>query len=183
MTHQEMKSGTFEMHQSLKFWREGTALCFSLRMLVVAGSILSISGCLGDVPGRQSYWDGKVKEMCAKDGGVTILERAVLRQDEYNRLPRAGGYVGVSPKELAGGEPLYMVSTEIVIRVQDPRVTRLERLVKDSTSHRTLARIVAYRRSASTSLSLAHQYARLCPDESTVLPALQSLYEVRRDSK
>jgi hypothetical protein len=71
---------------------------------------------MGWVPGRQSYWDAKVKEMCNKDGGVTIYERVSVPKIDLERgvLPvGADGQIGISLGALAHPDaPIYWEPTE-----------------------------------------------------------------------
>src|SRR4051812_12232677 len=86
---------------------------FSLAVL-----LLMISGCGGWLPGRQDYWDGKVKEMCAKDGGVTVFEQVTITRQDALKL--FGGSFPTKATKL--DVPYYGERIETEIRHADPRV-------------------------------------------------------------
>lgn len=64
----------------------------------------------------QVYWDNKVKEMCEKDGGVTVYEKVKLTQDEFNKLE-------IPFKKYAKSDALYYrVSLDDIVINDNPRV-------------------------------------------------------------
>src|SRR4051812_37644081 len=75
---------------------------------VIALLCLTLSGCGGWFPGRQHYWDAKVREMCEKDGGVRIFEKLRLSKADVQLLTQGDGKIGVPVKSLANpNSPAY----------------------------------------------------------------------------
>jgi len=64
----------------------------------------------------QVYWDHKVKELCEKDGGVTVYEKMELTKEEFNKLD-------IPFEKLAKPDSLYYrVSLEDIVINDSPRV-------------------------------------------------------------
>lgn len=107
----------------------------------------ALAGCAGYVPGRQAYWDAQVREMCAKDGGVTVYEVVELSEDEFKRL---GGMQGGLPLPHANSNninyPYFYEMSDTNIRNSNPSVTRTEMLVKRRSDGKLLGRSVRYSR-------------------------------------
>ncbi len=110
--------------------------------------ITAIAGaCGGYVPGAKSYWDDKVKEMCANDGGVTVYQKVEVSGDEINRhvLPVSAGKLSVAPKELAHPDaPVYAIEAIRTIRDSDPVVRRAESLIVRRADQAVVAKSVRY---------------------------------------
>ena len=108
-------------------------------MLAVAVMLSCFQGCNGYVPGAQAYWDHKVQELCAKDGGVAIFGRVnVSKADiERRRLPTlADGRIDVSFRGSAHPEaPAYAERKVTLIREGNPTVSRLEVVITLSLIH------------------------------------------------
>ena len=70
------------------------------------GAILRVIVALMSVPilvatfyeGRKVYWDYRVQEMCANDGGVTIVEPVSISTMQEKLLPHVGGVVAVTDR-------------------------------------------------------------------------------------
>lgn len=124
-----------------------------------------LSGCLGYVPGRQSYWDARVKELCEKDAGVTVYERVALTQAEYKLLRGPGPGVVIPSKKSAGPDAPYFTETEdTIIRGGDPQVSRRETRIIRSADGKTLSRWITYGRIGGDIPSPAHRSSFGCRD-------------------
>jgi hypothetical protein len=59
---------------------------------------------------NKAYWDHRVKEMCEKDGGVTVFEHIELTLQEFKKLGgNQYGEISVSSKRLADDGSLYYI--------------------------------------------------------------------------
>lgn len=151
----------------------------SLMLLVTTVLI----GCAGYVPGRQPYWDAQIKEMCQKDGGVTIFERVTVSKADVARgvLPQGGGRLSVAIKELAHPDsPVYGV--EQITRLHEVgsfRVSKRELLVMRRTDQAVVAKQVSYGRiGGDLPTGLAHDSSYGCPDIKTNAANLAQLFIV-----
>jgi hypothetical protein len=155
--------------------------------LVVAVLVATLLGCIGYVPGRQTYWDARVQEMCAKDGGVTIYERVRISKGDLDRriLPiTKDGKIGVAPEQLAHpSAPVYARNKTAVLREGNPGVWRSEWEIVRRSDGKVVARWVAYSRSGGDIPSPAHDSRVTCPELSRISSDLHQLFIVEEHSK
>jgi hypothetical protein len=160
-----------------------TAKTFVKAATAVALSV-ALAGCMGWVPGRQSYWDAKVKEMCEKDGGVQILEVLRISKFGVSLLGKADGMIDVPMESLADpNSPAYAVNKLQVLREGNPAVWRSEWEITRRSDHAIVARTVSYTRSGGDIPSPAHESRFTCPDPKKMLADLQRLFVVEDDTK
>lgn len=127
---------------------------------------VALAGCAGYVPGRQSYWDAQVREMCAKDGGVTVYEIVELSEEEFKRL---GGIRGGLPLPSASskntGYPYFYELLDSKIRDSNPAVMRVEMLVIRRSDKKILGRSVQYfRRGGDLPTGIVEDSTFICPE-------------------
>lgn len=143
-----------------------------------------LSGCAGYVPGRQEYWDAQVREMCAKDGGVTIYQKVRISKIEKQALGTVGGLIGIPAKELAKpNAPVYEELNIFDLREGNPRVSRSEMLIVRRADSVIVAKAISYARSDGDIPSPAHPSSFSCPDFKSIITALQQLFTVEEDLK
>jgi hypothetical protein len=159
------------------FWKASAAIALAA----------ALAGCAGWVPGRQSYWDAKVKEMCEKDGGVTIYEKVRVSRADLQRgvLPMsADGMIGPTLKELSHPDaPVYAKRTITYLREANPEVGRVEWTFIRRTDQKIVARSVSYGRRGGDFPSPSHGSSFGCPDPKKDEADLQRLFIVEGDSK
>lgn len=121
---------------------------------------------LGFLEARKAYWDHKVKQMCEKDGGVTVFERILLSRKEYEAL--GGGKHGMhlpSKRNSSKNFPYFFEYSSHVIRFYNPKVLRNEYLVKTQHDNRILAKSVSYSRiGGDFPTGLFHDSSFRCPE-------------------
>ena len=142
-------------------------------------------GCDGYMPGRQSYWDAQVKEMCAKDGGVQIIEKMRISKSDIDLLATTDGKISVAVKELANPRaPAYAVNRITLIRDGNPSVWRSEWDIVRRKDQVVVARWVAYSRSGGDiPTGLAHDSRFTCPDMKIITTDMQQLFVIEKESK
>jgi Ca2+-binding RTX toxin-like protein len=161
------------------FWRASAAIALAA----------ALAGCAGWVPGRQSYWDAKVKEMCEKDGGVKVFERVRISKAEIDRrvLPMtADGRLGFAVKDLAKPDaPVYASEHITYLRKEgNPLVWRTEYVISRRSDQRIVARWVNYTRAGGDFPSPAHDSSFICPDLNQMTSDLhQQLFVIDGESK
>ena len=127
---------------------------------------VTLGGCAGYLPGRQSYWDSHIKELCEKDGGVTVHEVVELSPEEFRKL---GGIDGGLPvpdlKADRPGYPYYRERVDVTLRGSNPEVVRSEEVIKRRSDGKPLASVVRYwRRGGDIPTGIAHPSAYVCPE-------------------
>ena len=95
---------------------------------------------------RYAGWDAKVKELCEKDGGVTVYEPVKLTESEYHELRSAQGGA-IAPKASAKPNGPYVSETKTVwLHEGDPGVFRSESVIVRTSDKKVLSRLVYYGR-------------------------------------
>ena len=149
--------------------------------------LVILAGCVGWAPGQQAYWDEKVKELCEKDGGVTIYEPIRVSRAEINRhvLPMTrDGKLGIALKQLAHPDaPAYAERKTTYIREGNPQVARIEWIAVRRSDRAVAARWVIYGRLGGDPPSPAHESHFSCPDPEKITLDLQPLFIVQDDLK
>jgi len=165
------------------------AVSLTAMKVILAPLALILGGCMGYVPGQQSYWDSRVRELCNTDGGVRILQRVSISRDAIQRgvVPRyADGRLGVAPKELAHPEaPVYSVSEITYVRKEsNPQVWRTENVVRRTLDNSVVARWVIYTRAGGDlPTGISHGSSLICPELDTIVTDLSKIYEVNGGSR
>ena len=134
----------------------------------ILASILMLASCAGYVPGAKSHWDSKVREMCKKDGGVTIYQQVHVSKDEISRhvLPTSAGRLSVTTKRLAHPDaPVYAIDKIATIREGNPIVRRIETDIVRRRDGAVVAKLVRYARlGGDFPLGITEGTSFVCPD-------------------
>lgn len=72
-------------------------------VLIVIIAALWFGGAFWEVGGKKLYWDAKVRELCAKDGGVKVYETVELPQEMFDKY----GNLNLPPKDNIGPKDQY----------------------------------------------------------------------------
>jgi hypothetical protein len=106
---------------------------------------------------RLSYWNNEVRELCAKDGGVTVYQKVQL-------LP--GEAIPSLPNEAyASRESPYVTRVkEEIIRARNPEVVRREVLILKREGGVTLGRWVVFSRIGGDTGFVDHRSSFSCQD-------------------
>ena len=132
----------------------------------------------------QARWDSRVRELCARDGGVTVFETISVSPEEFAALPTTGGLTAIPTQSAMGPKaPAFFTSTETVVSNGNPRVTRQEHLVKRSSDGKVIGRIVSYSRVGGDIPTIAHPSSFHCPDYKKLTADQAQFFQVERKSK
>ena len=161
--------------------RSAPALAKPLAVLL---TVAVLSGCAGYVPGAQSYWDARVKDMCEKGGGVNIYQTLHLSKEEMDRLPRVDDFIDVPIKRAAKPDtPAYAEITVTIIHEHNPQVTRTEAKIIRQADKVVVARWIVYSRFGGDFPSPSHPSTFRCPKLRKINADLQPLFEIQAGSK
>lgn len=156
--------------------------CLSILLAFIAA--LALAGCAGYVPGEKAYWDAKVRELCAKDGGVQILEKWHLSAQDLSLLRRIKGKISVPVESVAPPDsPAYAVIKKEYIRQSNPEVHRSEVTIVRRRDKAVLARSVMYGRFGGDFPSHAHPSSFACPDSRKIAADIQQVFIVEGEVK
>jgi hypothetical protein len=137
-------------------------------VLVVLILLIAIPiGAIGFYEFRKARWDDEVRQMCKKDGGVSVYRKVVLNQDEYKGL---GGIQGALPipaidDAKRSSYPYFRELHETRIHDSNPKVIRLEMIIKRRSDDLVLGKSVTYlRRGGDIPSGLFNDSSFRCPD-------------------
>jgi len=135
---------------------------------------------VGFYEGRKAYWDYRVREMCEKDGGVTVYEKISVSPDEYRRLSKVDGSAAiVSEANSKPTEPAFAVDKETVLKEWAPRVTRWESSVKRRSDGKVTGKMVTYYRvGGDFPLSFGHPTSFSCPERKQFYLDQANFFEI-----
>jgi hypothetical protein len=146
----------------------------------------ALAGCMGYVPGQQSYWDAQVREMCAKDGGVHIIERVRITENEMGFLSKDAGKLIILAKELAHPKsPVYAVREKgkIFASEGNSSIGRTEWSVIRRSDQKVVANLIRYSRTGGDFPEFVHQSTFFCPSAEKITNDLQKIFLIEGDSK
>jgi len=130
--------------------------------------------------GRKVYWDYRVQEMCANDGGVTIVEPVSISTMQEKLLPHVGGVVAVAPESLSDvAAPAFSRTRETYIHQEQPLVIRYEQEVVRRLDGKSVAKAVTYVRSGGDIPSPAFSSSHFCPPLDKTSLEMSKVFVVR----
>ena len=145
-------------------------------------AVMLLTACAGYTPGSKSYWDQQVKDMCAKDGGVTIYGRISVSADQFAKFGKVGAYVSIPPKASIKADDLaFWDQSTTVIRESNPRVSRYEQVIRRRLDEKVVARVVRYSRvGGDLPTGIAHESSFSCPEEEQILAQREKIFRVEQ---
>ena len=153
-------------------------------LMIPAALIVLLILVIGFYEGRKAYWDAQVREMCARDGGVTIFEQIVISAAQAVTLPKVGGFFGVAPEALAKlEEPAFIRNQSIQIREGNPSVVRDQQEIIRRSDGRVVGLVVRYGRGGGDFPSHAHPSEFSCPDYISIYKGIHGVYHVEEMKK
>lgn len=149
---------------------------FSLSLLVVS--------CTGCSTIRKAYWDAKVKEMCEKDGVVTVYEKIMLTMDEYNNLPKVGGVISVPIRDLVKeNQRFFSETSDVVINRESPSVWKTDVKIKRKYDEKVIAKYSTFRRSGGDFITVDRPSTYKCPDQKLIDIEISKIFFVSGSNK
>lgn len=118
------------------------------------------------------YWDEKVKELCQKDGGLKIFNKASISHEDYLRLGGKKGVIPIVEEKASSNSPFYVKKDYEFIYAyvppktgnSIPRVTRVEKQFIQKEGNITLASFVYYFRRGGNSAFGKSPFTFSCPE-------------------
>lgn len=154
------------------------------RALFAAVAAIPLFNCTGYVPGAQAYWDGRVKELCERDGGVQVLDHIVVTPSEARVLPRVAGYLAVAAEENAKPqEPAFIRIRRTNLHEREPSVVRYEQEVVRRSDQRVVAIAVSYARGGGDLLPIDHPTTYWCPEPVQIYKGIHEVYRIEETSR
>lgn len=132
----------------------------------------------------QVYWDHKVKELCEKDGGVTVYEKVELTKEEYERNDGKNGVIRVMPEDTSLSKHDYAWrSIDTVLHESNPEVWRTEYTTYRKSDKKELGKWVTYsRRGGDMPTGISHPSSFSCGDISGFKSdVIEQIFSVKGD--
>lgn len=113
--------------------------------VVLAPIVIVVVG-IGGCEARKAYYDWRVREMCARDGGVIVFQRVNLSKDQYEQL--RGNSVGIPlpDAEERSRTPFFSTTKIEDLRPSNPKVYRRETTIIRRADGKVLSRQIQYGR-------------------------------------
>lgn len=170
-----------EKNVSRPYRQRGASVIKALVLIPVA-LILLLVLVFAFYEGRKAYWDYRVREMCERDGGVTVYENVVIDFEQFKAWGGIGGALGIpheSTKRL--DIPFYRRTRDDVLHDRNPRVMRLETEFIRRRDEKLLGKAVYYYRRGGDFPSWAHESSFGCdkPD----VPIEKIIFVIKERSK
>lgn len=126
--------------------------------LVIICSWVSVS--FWEVSGKKMYWDARVRQRCAKDGGIRVYEQVVLPADRFDKF----GTVGIRNARYARStDQFYFETTESYLRMSSPTIIRHVTRVVRQVDGKVLGKSIRYSRSGGDIPGPWHPSSYACP--------------------
>ena len=111
--------------------------------------------------GKKMYWDAKVREWCAKDGGVKVFETVELTPD---LIDWAGRIHIPYKKNTKPSDKYYMETEQFYFRVKDPIVYRRVARIIRRNDKKILGKKITYHRGGGDLPGFWYPSSFSCPN-------------------
>jgi hypothetical protein len=139
---------------------------------IVAAGGLIVGDLLDYIPGRQTYWDHQVRELCEKDGGIVVLEQVRIAKGESTA-------VAIKARADAKSPVYAQTGTATTLREGNPSVWRSEWHVVRRSDQAIVARVIQYSRAGGDFPTVVHPTWFGCPEGDKMSAGLQRLFVVQ----
>lgn len=150
-----------------------------MKWLAIMLPCLIVVSCAGCSEFRKFYWDHKIVDLCNKNSGITIYEKAELSADDYNNLPRYGGVISVPIMELVKeNQNYYSTAKYFVLRKDDPYVYRTDISIVRKYDEKVIAKYSHFSRVGGGIKLGFHPSHFSCPDQELINKNVSSIFSI-----
>ena|SRR5687767_12889730 len=129
--------------------------------------IAALVGCGGYAPGRNTYWDAQVRELCEKEAGITVYERVTISKSEYESLGGRPGGLPLPPEWMRPEFPYFIELKITKINDANPEVGRTETVVKRRLDKKALGKATTFfRKGGDIPTGLFHESSFSCSEKA-----------------
>ncbi|WP_418647603.1 hypothetical protein ACNQFN_22325 [Thauera butanivorans] len=151
-------------------------------MLVVLLLALAPLLTLGFYEGRKAYWDAKVREMCAKDGGIKVYETVRLPPEKFNEWGQPNFFRPDQGEDALGVDYVFKKQAAYYRR-GNPEMWRAHIQVIRRIDEKTLGESTSYSRRGGDLPGPVHDSSFGCPEERGDIPLLMRIFKQKPDRK
>jgi len=154
-----------------RLWRRWKPIAFWRKFLHVAIGVLLFSlwfgGAFWEVSGKKMYWDVKVRELCAKDGGIRIYETVTLPAEKYDQYANRN-WILPDESQVKPSDEYFAQRELIYFRRSNPQVTRFQSRIIRHSDGQILGECVFYGRGGGDLPGPWHGSSFMCPDPLSI---------------
>ncbi len=113
---------------------------------------------------NKAYWDYRVKELCEKDGGVTVFETVFITKQQYLKNDGYKGMIRIlSERTTKPYHEFYWKNKDTIINKSNPQVVRSEYVTYRKLDEKQLGKWVTYsRRGGDFPTGISHPSSFSC---------------------
>lgn len=136
-------------------------------MLVAVIGALWFGGSFWEAGGKKLYWDARVRELCAKDGGVRVYETVELPAELYDQYAR-GNWMLPDKAGAKSTDEYYVERDVLYFRQNRPSLLRRKSQIIRRIDGKVLGVYIHYGRGGGDLPGPWHGSSFSCPDPATV---------------
>jgi hypothetical protein len=155
--------------------QRGAGTLKGILILVVIVVLLPLL-IVGFYEGRKAYWDGQVRELCAKDGGIKVYETVMLPADKFNQWGQPNFYKPTLKENALGPEFVFTYASNY-LRQGGPDVWRTHIAIARRADMKTLGESTSYSRRGGDVPGPWHESSFGCPDDRGDVPLLTRVFQ------
>lgn len=126
--------------------------------------------------GRKMYYDGVVRELCAKDGGVKVYETVTLPTERFDKY----GSVRIPLKEkMSSTDEYYYESSMHYYHKGHPELWRLHFQIFRRLDNKLLGEATSYARRGGDPISPMHDSSFGCPIQADISDLEKQIFIVK----
>lgn len=149
---------------------------------VFFGLVLLALLYFGFCEARKAYWDHQVELMCEKDGGIQVIEKAILSRSQHKNLFGEQGMLNIPPEGIATTAHAYYVQSHRaqILKERNPSIRRHEYLYIRRVDKKIIAKEIHYgRQGGDFPIGIGHESSFVCPSNEQSQQSLQSVFLIR----
>jgi hypothetical protein len=128
---------------------------------------LWFGGAFWEVTGKKLYWDARVRELCAKDGGVKVYETVVLPAEKFDQYARINWILPDNYQVSSSSEYFYERDV-LFYHSTDPQVSRRLTKIIRKRDGKVLGEYIHYGRGGGDLPGPWHGSSYMCPDPRNI---------------
>ena len=132
-----------------RVWRRWKPTALKQKVAHIAVGVLLFSvwfgGAFWEVAGKKMYWDAKVRELCAQDGGIRVYETVELPAEMFDRYAKRN-WILPDKSQAKSSDEYYYEDEVIYYRKDDPQVTRKHTRIIRRSDGQVLGEYIRYGR-------------------------------------
>jgi len=132
-----------------------------------------------EATGKKMYWDAKVRELCARDGGIRVYETVELPEERFDQW----GNIGVSDKQHSKlHDEFYYETATLILKKGDPEVIKTITTMIRRKDEKILGELVRFGRGGGDLPGPWHPSTYFCPPIKKSQPGLEKSVFKRGDN-